>query len=129
MPIWSSALVCSFALIGTSAAMGADAPPERACPFASSAAAECPSPSFELRADQQRENEKSDPTPSTHKRIRGTPRYTIVDVGTLGGTQTQGTAMNASGQVAGYSETTMGDFHAFFFDPVIGKIQDLDTLG
>jgi len=44
--------------------------------------------------------------------------YTVTDLGTLGGNQSIGQAINNSGQVSGFSYTT-GDstFHAFVISP------------
>jgi probable HAF family extracellular repeat protein/uncharacterized repeat protein (TIGR03803 family)/YVTN family beta-propeller protein len=55
--------------------------------------------------------------------------FTITDLGTLGGSFSVATAMNASGQVVGYS-TIAGEAeaHAFFWTPTAGMI-DLGTLG
>jgi probable HAF family extracellular repeat protein len=55
------------------------------------------------------------------------PAYTVTDLGTLGGTSSNGNGVNASGQVTGYSYTT-GDaaIHAFLYD---GTLHDLGTLG
>jgi probable HAF family extracellular repeat protein len=54
--------------------------------------------------------------------------YTLVDLGTLGGTQTVGEVMNDRGDVTGYS-TLRGDasYHAFRFNG--REIEDLGTLG
>jgi probable HAF family extracellular repeat protein len=51
------------------------------------------------------------------------PAYTVIDLGTLGGSFTAGYGINASGQVAGYSFTP-GDasVHAFLYD---GTLHDL----
>ena len=51
------------------------------------------------------------------------PAYIVTDLGTLGGTQSGGGGINASGQVTGYSSTT-GDsvIHAFLYD---GTMHDL----
>ena len=51
----------------------------------------------------------------------------MLDLGTLGGTDSDGYGINDSGQVTGYSHTT-GDaaYHAFLYD---GTMHDLGTLG
>ena len=54
----------------------------------------------------------------------------VIDLGTLGGTNSDGNGINASGQIAGYSEIP-GDSHfrhAFLYTPGIG-LQDIGTLG
>jgi probable HAF family extracellular repeat protein len=54
--------------------------------------------------------------------------YRLTDLGALGGTDSFGSAINASGQVTGYAETT-GDaaYHAFLWDG--STMRDLGTLG
>ena len=52
------------------------------------------------------------------------PVYTITDLGSLGGTLTEGTAINNSGQVTGYSYTA-GNFHSRAFLYSGGSMQDL----
>jgi probable HAF family extracellular repeat protein len=52
---------------------------------------------------------------------------TLQDLGTLGGTFSGGSAINASGQVTGTSETMGGESHAFLWDGT--TMQDLGTLG
>src|SRR6478752_202912 len=61
--------------------------------------------------------------------------YTVTDLGMLGGTESSGSALNASGHVAGSSYTT-GDAaqHAYLWRPTVsggasGAMTDLGTLG
>lgn len=53
--------------------------------------------------------------------------YWVKNLGTLGGLTSTATAVNASGQVVGYSETAAGETHAFLFSG--GTMTDLGTLG
>jgi probable HAF family extracellular repeat protein len=55
------------------------------------------------------------------------PEWTMVELGTLGGCCSQGTDINASGQVVGTSETASGESHAFFWQD--GEMIDLGNLG
>ena len=63
------------------------------------------------------------------------PAYTITDLGTLGGTESFGSGLNASGQVAGASYTIGGAaYHTFLWKPTTpngasGTKTDLLTLG
>ncbi|MCC7292320.1 MAG: hypothetical protein IT449_09695 [Phycisphaerales bacterium] len=57
----------------------------------------------------------------------GDPYYDIVDLGTLGGTQTCAYAVNNHGVVAGFSTKGNGQRHAFLWRE--GVMQDLGTLG
>src|SRR5262245_3073785 len=41
--------------------------------------------------------------------------YHLTDLGTIGGSQSVANAINASGQVVGYSLTSGGDTHAFLY--------------
>ncbi|MGO9241298.1 MAG: HAF repeat-containing protein [Bryobacteraceae bacterium] len=52
---------------------------------------------------------------------------TLTDLGTLGGDSSQATAINASGQIAGYSVRADGFTHAFLYSN--GVMTDLGTLG
>ncbi|MFI4967248.1 MAG: hypothetical protein ACHQAU_00870 [Gammaproteobacteria bacterium] len=54
------------------------------------------------------------------------PRYRVVDLGTLGGPTSTAEAINEHGQVAGWSDTTGGNRHAFLYSD--GVMQDLGTL-
>jgi probable HAF family extracellular repeat protein len=57
-----------------------------------------------------------------------TQRYSVTDLGTLGGGTSKGYGINARGQVTGEAVTTGGVFHAFQYAPGSGMI-DLGTLG
>jgi len=54
--------------------------------------------------------------------------YTVTDLGTLGGSESLASAINASGQITGYASTS-GDaaVHAFLYSN--GRMTDLGTLG
>ena len=54
-------------------------------------------------------------------------RYSVTDLGTLGGGTSKGYGINASGQVTGEAVTAGGVFHAFLYTPGSGMI-DLRTL-
>jgi probable HAF family extracellular repeat protein len=55
-------------------------------------------------------------------------RYSVMDLGTLGGGTSKGYGINASGQVTGEAVTSGGVFHAFVFTPG-GGMTDLGTIG
>src|SRR5262245_52541256 len=55
--------------------------------------------------------------------------YTIIDLGTLGGTSSVGQGLNASGQVTGYAETTGGGTHAFVISAPYASMIDVGTPG
>jgi probable HAF family extracellular repeat protein len=52
----------------------------------------------------------------------------MVDLGTLGGLSSEGRAINAAGQIAGWSDTVAGPGHAFVWNAA-GGMRDLGTLG
>src|ERR1700722_13714272 len=56
------------------------------------------------------------------------PRYSVTDLGTLGGGTSKGYGINASGRVTGEAVTAGGVFHAFLYTPGSG-MTDLGTLG
>lgn len=62
-----------------------------------------------------------------HASTQREARYTVRDLGTLGGTITAAADVNALGQVVGLSMTTDGFLHAFLWSK--GKMTDLGTLG
>ena len=62
--------------------------------------------------------------------------YTVVDLNTLGGTNSYAADINDAGQVVGNSRTASGDLHAFLWEDVnanrqsdAGEMIDLGTLG
>jgi probable HAF family extracellular repeat protein len=57
---------------------------------------------------------------------RNQPTYSAVDLGTLGGSWSQATAINHKGQVVGFSQTASGEEHAFLWTN--GVMTDLGTL-
>jgi len=59
---------------------------------------------------------------------KGPSRYTVVDLGTLGGgTFSVAAGINNRGAVAGFSQLSTGDYHPFFWQK--GVMTDLGTLG
>ena len=59
--------------------------------------------------------------------VRAQTTYTVIDLGTLGGTSSGALAVNSKGQVVGYSLLSGGNYHAFLYDGT--KMRDLGTLG
>jgi probable HAF family extracellular repeat protein len=57
------------------------------------------------------------------------PSYTLLDLGTLGGTASAPTAIDSFGNVVGYSSTADGSSHAFYYEINTGLMADLGTLG
>ena len=53
----------------------------------------------------------------------------MTDLGTLGGAQSHGVGINASGQVTGYADTNNGAAHAFLISPPYTNLIDLGSLG
>ena len=66
---------------------------------------------------------------STHAFLSGPNGGPLIDLGTLGGSNSYGSGVNDSGQVAGYSETSSGSTHALLSDLNGGPLKDLGTLG
>ena len=58
---------------------------------------------------------------------RCVPSYSVIDLGTLGGTISHADDINASGQVVGWSARSSGIEHAFLWQN--GIMTDLGTLG
>src|SRR5215207_8726364 len=53
-------------------------------------------------------------------------RYTVTDLGTLGGNASQALAINDSGQVVGWAITTAGSVHAFLY--ANGAMKDIGAF-
>jgi probable HAF family extracellular repeat protein len=66
-----------------------------------------------------------------HAFLSGANGGALKDLGTLGGHNSEGKAVNVSGQVAGYSDIagTAGYYHAFLSGANGGPLVDLGTLG
>ncbi len=60
--------------------------------------------------------------------LTAAPKYAVTDLGSLGGTQSNATAINSKGQVVGRSKTT-GDASVRAFRFLSGNLTDLGTLG
>jgi probable HAF family extracellular repeat protein len=54
--------------------------------------------------------------------------YRVEDIGTLGGSETVGLAINSHGEIAGYSMLADGSYHAFRWTAG-GGLEDLGTNG
>ncbi len=56
-------------------------------------------------------------------------RYSLTDIGTLGGTRTYGYGINSDGEVTGYSTigADINEYHAFLYHH--GMMEDLGTPG
>jgi probable HAF family extracellular repeat protein len=54
-------------------------------------------------------------------------KYTVTDLGTLGGQQIRASGINANGQVVGYAKTTDNVWHAFLYS--VSTMIDLGTFG
>ena len=52
----------------------------------------------------------------------------MIDLGTLGGSDSAATGINDAGQVVGYSNTATGDYHAFITGPNGVGMTDLSSL-
>lgn len=73
-------------------------------------------------------SESESPTPTAAEPPTPPPvgNYVMVDLGTLGGVNSYGMAINASGHVAGHSTLFDGSTHAFLY--ANGSMRDLDVL-
>jgi probable HAF family extracellular repeat protein len=60
-------------------------------------------------------------------RAQSAPRYTLIDLGTLGGASAQAADVNDAGQVVGYSSSSVSGSRAFRWES--GAMSDLGTLG
>ena len=55
--------------------------------------------------------------------------YSVVDLGTLGGTSSMALAINNAGQIVGQADTSSGASHPFLYNPATASMQDLGTFG
>jgi probable HAF family extracellular repeat protein len=69
-------------------------------------------------------------TGATHAFAYDIATETMDDLGTLGGTHSEATAVNDAGLIVGWSDITGNTArHAFVYDPATGEMDDLGTLG
>jgi probable HAF family extracellular repeat protein len=54
--------------------------------------------------------------------------YSLIDLGHIGGNHSSAVAINDQGQVTGWGNTSAGQRHAFFWDPVTKHMTDLGGL-
>ena len=59
---------------------------------------------------------------SPRARAQTAPVVVVVDLGTLGGSNSRATAVNASGHIVGTSQTATGEEHAFLWTPNGGMV-------
>jgi len=57
----------------------------------------------------------------------GAAQYTLTDLGTLGGSTSTASAINANGEIVGLSLTANGESHSFVYDSAAG-LQDLGSV-
>src|SRR6185437_10860216 len=55
--------------------------------------------------------------------------YSVIDLGTLGGSSSMATAINNAGLIVGQADTSSGASHPFLYNPVTASMQDLGTFG
>lgn len=58
--------------------------------------------------------------------VSGSPRYKVVDLGTLGGNESAAISINNNGQILGAAQTSQGIYHSVLWSN--GKITDLSPL-
>ena len=55
--------------------------------------------------------------------------YSVVDLGTLGGSSSMALAINNAGLIVGQADTSSGASHPFLYNPANASMQDLGTFG
>ncbi|HEX5242204.1 MAG TPA: SdrD B-like domain-containing protein [Tepidisphaeraceae bacterium] len=55
--------------------------------------------------------------------------YSVVDLGTLGGSSSMATSINNAGLIVGQADTSSGASHPFLYNPSTASMQDLGTFG